>query len=69
MRLLVGKLKFNYILSNCAAIVVCSLVNFLLSDRLVFEARADLDSDIELTNGRAVLGWTDECIQPYASVA
>jgi len=38
MRLLVGKLKFNYILSNCAAIVVCSLVNFLLSDRLVFEA-------------------------------
>lgn len=38
MRLLVGKLKFNYLLSNCAAIVVCSLVNFLLSDRLVFEA-------------------------------
>jgi putative flippase GtrA len=37
MRLLVGKLKFNYLLSNCAAIIVCSLVNFLLSDRLVFE--------------------------------
>jgi len=39
MRLLVGKLRFNYILSNCAAIVVCSLVNFLLSDRVVFEAK------------------------------
>jgi putative flippase GtrA len=38
MRLLVGKLRFNYILANCAAIMVCSLVNFLLSDRLVFEA-------------------------------
>jgi putative flippase GtrA len=38
MRLLVGELKFNYVVSNLLAIVVCSLVNFLLSDRLVFYA-------------------------------
>jgi putative flippase GtrA len=41
MRLLVGRLKFNYIVSNCTAIVVCSLVNFLLGDRFVFDARAN----------------------------
>src|ERR1700677_5049434 len=29
MRLLVGKLKFNYILSNCAAIGDCSVLNFV----------------------------------------
>jgi len=40
MRLLVGELKFNYVASNVIAIVVCSLVNFLLGDRLVFEAKA-----------------------------
>jgi putative flippase GtrA len=37
MRMLVGELKFDYVISNLVAIVVCSLVNFLLSDRLVFE--------------------------------
>jgi putative flippase GtrA len=37
MRLLVGKLKFNYIASNCFAIVACSLLNFLLGDRIVFD--------------------------------
>ena len=41
MRLLVGEVKFNYVASNVIAIVVCSLVNFLLSDRFVFEAEAD----------------------------
>ena len=40
MRLLVGELKLNYVVSNLAAIVVCSLVNFLLGDRFVFEAEA-----------------------------
>ncbi len=39
MRLLVGKLKFNYVASNLVAIVVCSLVNYLLGDRFVFEIR------------------------------
>lgn len=38
MRLLVGKLKFNYVSSNCLAIVICSLLNFLLGDRFVFDA-------------------------------
>jgi putative flippase GtrA len=40
MRLLVGELKLNYVVSNLVAIVVCSLVNFLLGDRFVFEAEA-----------------------------
>ena len=40
MRLLVGELEFNYVVSNLVAIVVCSLANFLLSDRFVFDASA-----------------------------
>ncbi len=40
MRLLVGEFKLNYLASNVLAIVLCSLVNFLLSDRIVFEAEA-----------------------------
>jgi putative flippase GtrA len=38
MRLLVGELKFNYVVSNLIAIVLCSLVNFVLGDRFVFDA-------------------------------
>jgi len=38
MRLLVGEVKFNYVAANLFAIVLCSLVNFLLSDRYVFDA-------------------------------
>jgi len=37
MRLLVGELHLNYVLANLVAVAVCSLVNFLLSDRLVFQ--------------------------------
>jgi putative flippase GtrA len=37
MRLLVGELHLNYMLANLVAVAVCSLVNFLLSDRLVFQ--------------------------------
>jgi putative flippase GtrA len=44
MRLLVGKLKFNYVVSNCVAIVVCSLLNFLLGDRFVFEAKPESEA-------------------------
>ena len=40
MRLLVGEMKLNSVASNLGAIVVCSLVNFLLSDRLVFDGEA-----------------------------
>jgi putative flippase GtrA len=38
MRLLVGEMKLNYVAANLVAIVLCSLVNFLLGDRFVFEA-------------------------------
>jgi putative flippase GtrA len=40
MRLLVGELQFNYVVSNLIAIVVCSLANFLLGDRFVFDVEA-----------------------------
>ena len=40
MWLLVGELKLNYVVSNLLAIIVCSLANFLASDRFVFEARS-----------------------------
>ncbi len=38
MRVLVGELGLNYVASNLIAIVLCSLVNFLLGDRSVFGA-------------------------------
>jgi putative flippase GtrA len=31
---------FHYVAANLIAVVVCSLVNFLLSDRFVFDAEA-----------------------------
>jgi putative flippase GtrA len=37
MKLLVDELHFEYLPANGIAIVVCSLVNFLVSDRFVFE--------------------------------
>jgi len=36
MRALVGGLGINYIAANLVAVAVCSVLNFLLSDRLVF---------------------------------
>ena len=41
MRVLVGEMKFNYVAANLIAILLCSLVNFLLSDRFVFDAEAN----------------------------
>jgi putative flippase GtrA len=38
MRVLVGELRLDYVASNLIAIVLRSLVNFLLGDRFVFEA-------------------------------
>jgi len=38
MQLLVGSLGVNFLVSNVASIVVCSILNFVVSDRLVFEA-------------------------------
>ncbi len=40
MRVLVGTFGMNYIASNVIAIAACSLVNFVLSDCLVFSIRA-----------------------------
>jgi putative flippase GtrA len=40
MRVLVGAGRFHPLAANIAAIVICSLVNFLISDRLVYRAPA-----------------------------
>ena len=37
MRALVGELRMNYVVANLMAVTACSVVNFLLSDRWVFE--------------------------------
>ena len=36
MRLLVGAIGLNYFLANAISIATCSLLNFVVSDRLVF---------------------------------
>lgn len=46
MRLLAGEFRLNYMAANLIAIAVCSLVNFVLSDRLVFEREASPASPI-----------------------
>jgi len=38
MWVLVGGLKVHYVVANCFAIAACSVVNFWLGDRFVFEA-------------------------------
>lgn len=40
MRLLVGSLHLHYLVANCLTIAACSIVTFLVSDRLVFQASA-----------------------------
>jgi putative flippase GtrA len=40
MRVMVGVGHVNYLIANGVAIVVCSLVNFLVSDRVVFALRS-----------------------------
>jgi putative flippase GtrA len=37
MRVLVGQFHLNYVIANLIAVATCSIVNFLLSDRFVFE--------------------------------
>ena len=36
MKLLVGEFRFNYLIANCAAIGLCSLLNFFVSDKVIF---------------------------------
>ena len=38
MRVLVGQFHMNYVVANLIAVAACSIVNFLLSDRFVFES-------------------------------
>jgi dolichol-phosphate mannosyltransferase len=38
MWLLVSKLGWHYLVANFIAIIICSMVNFLVSDRLVFHS-------------------------------
>ena len=38
MWLLVSKFHLHYLVSNLLAVIVCSLINFLVSDRLVFNS-------------------------------
>ncbi len=40
MRALVGGFRMNYVAANLVAVGVCSLANFLLSDRVEFEREA-----------------------------
>ncbi len=40
MRLFVGGLRLHYLAANLLSIAVCSVANFLLSDRWVFRRRA-----------------------------
>ena len=37
MKLLVGGLRMNYLVANVLSIATCSIVNFVVSDRVVFE--------------------------------
>jgi len=43
MKLMVGPGHLNYLIANSVAIAVCSLLNFLVSEELVFEAEAKND--------------------------
>jgi putative flippase GtrA len=40
MQALVGRFHMNYMIANLIAVTACSLVNFLLSDWVVFERKA-----------------------------
>ena len=44
MRVFVGSLGLNYLVANIATIATCSIVNFIVSDQLVFGANARLGS-------------------------
>ena len=53
MRLMVGELGFHFLVANLLAVSVCSLLNFLLSDRFVFERDANgLENDRKVTLAR-----------------
>jgi putative flippase GtrA len=39
MGFLVGKLHLHFLVGNCISIALCSIANFLVSDRVVFEGK------------------------------
>ncbi len=46
MRVLAGFFHLNYIVSNLIAIMICSLANFLVSDRFVFHLKPNSSDSI-----------------------
>jgi putative flippase GtrA len=58
MRIVAGRLRLNYFVAHLIAIAVCSLVNFLLSDRFVFEREASPAPSLD--------GATSEPRGPYS---
>jgi len=41
MRVLVGEVRMNYLVANLVTIAMCSVVNFVVSDRVVFAGMRD----------------------------
>jgi putative flippase GtrA len=56
MRLLAGTAHLNYIAANLIAITLCSLANFLVSDRFVFRPVADKPTSApkQITNSEQI---------------
>ena len=67
MRLLVGELKLNYVVANLIAIVVCSLVNFLLGDRFVFRRRSWNGCGFDLATAELCSAERTKACRPYVS--
>jgi putative flippase GtrA len=67
MRLLVGELRFNYFASNLVAIVICSLVNFVVGDRLSLRRRRTRPR-IRLAVAELRSAWTAEGGRPYVTI-
>jgi len=59
MRALVGRFHMHYMIANLIAVTVCSLVNFLLSDWVVFDrAREGRDTEKPATKKATTEGTT-----------
>jgi len=56
MRLLVGELRMNYVVANLVTIGTCSVVNFVVSDRVVFVMQHSPGVACKLRNADSSLG-------------
>ena len=54
MRLLVGEWRMNYALANMLSIALCSVVNFLLGDHVVFHTRTTTFREFTVPRDRGV---------------